>query len=108
MPPFLEVEAFRQYYAACADITQVLWYGLAIRFMVRLLSKGLSLDPILQHARHDPDLQRALYLCVSAQDSYRNIVRNSLRLPLLTGCIARVATPPHPRAWAAFPSSLKA
>jgi flavin-dependent dehydrogenase len=84
-------QAFRQYYAACADITQDLWYGRAIRHLARLVSKRLSLDPILQQARRDADLQRALYLCVSAQDTYRNIVRNSLRLRLLGGSIARLA-----------------
>jgi flavin-dependent dehydrogenase len=86
----VSAEAFRHYYAACAEITQDLWYGRAIRFLARLLSKGLSLDPILQQARRDPELQRALYLCVSAQDTYRNIVHNSLRLRLLTGCIGRL------------------
>jgi flavin-dependent dehydrogenase len=84
-------QAFRHYYAACADITQDFWYGRAIRHLARLVSKRLSLDPILQQARRDADLQRALYLCVSAQDTYRNIVHRSLRLRLLGGCIARLA-----------------
>jgi flavin-dependent dehydrogenase len=84
-------QALRHYYAACADITQDLWYGRAIRLLARVVSKRLSLDPILQQARRDADLQRALYLCVSAQDTYRNIVHNSLRLRLLAGCISRLA-----------------
>jgi len=84
-------QAFRHYYAECAEITHDIWYGRAIRFLARLVSKRLSLDPILQQARRDPDLQRALYLCVSAQDTYRNIVHSSLRLRLLTGCIASLA-----------------
>ncbi len=84
-------QAFRHYYAGCAEITHDIWYGRAIRFLARLVSKGLSLDPILQQARRDPDLRRALYLCVSAQDTYRNIVHSSLRLRLLTGCITRLA-----------------
>jgi flavin-dependent dehydrogenase len=80
-------QAFRRYYAACADITRDLWYGRGIRHMARLLSKRLSLDPILQQARRDSQLQRALYLCVSAQDTYRNIVRSSLRPGVLAGCL---------------------
>ena len=84
-------QVFRHYYAACAEITHDIWYGRAIRFLARLVSKRLSLDPILQQARRDADLQRALYLCVSAQDTYRNIVHKSPRLRLLTGCIARLA-----------------
>lgn len=80
-------EAFRRYYAACADITQDFWYGRGIRYLARLLSKGLSLDPIIQHARRDPILQRALYLCVSAQDTYVNIVRSTLRPRVLAGCV---------------------
>jgi flavin-dependent dehydrogenase len=95
----VSADAFRHYYAACAEITQDLWYGRAIRLLARLLSKGLSLDPILQQARRDPELQRALYLCVSAQDSYRNIVHSSLRLRLLTGCIGRLARFLHTQAF---------
>jgi flavin-dependent dehydrogenase len=80
-------EAFRQYYASCADITGDLWYGRAIRHLARLTSKRLSLDPILHQARRDPRLRHALYLCVSAQDTYRNIVHASLRPGLLAGCL---------------------
>ncbi len=80
-------EAFYHYYKSCADITRDLWYGRAIRHLARLTSKRLSLDPILQQARRDPRLQRALYLCVSAQDTYRNIVRSSVRPGLLAGCL---------------------
>jgi flavin-dependent dehydrogenase len=84
-------EAFRRYYAACADITRDLWYGRGIRILARLLSKGLGLDPILNQARRDPALQRALYLCVSAQDTYRNIVHTTLRPRLLARCISSLA-----------------
>ncbi len=84
-------EAFRHYYAACADITRDLWYGRAIRHLARLTSKGLGLDPILQQAKRDPVLRRALYLCVSAQDTYRNIIRGSLRPSVLAGCLGSVA-----------------
>ncbi|MBI3084277.1 MAG: NAD(P)/FAD-dependent oxidoreductase [candidate division NC10 bacterium] len=84
-------EAFRHYYAACADITRDLWYGRAIRHLARLTSKRLSLDPILQQAHRDPALRRALYLCVSAQDTYRNIVRESFHAGLLAGCLGSLA-----------------
>jgi len=80
-------EAFGHYYAACADITRDLWYGRAIRRLARFTSKRLGLDAILHQARRDPTLFRALYLCVSAQDTYRNIVRSSLRLGLVAGCL---------------------
>ncbi|MEK6717849.1 MAG: hypothetical protein AABZ16_10205, partial [candidate division NC10 bacterium] len=84
-------EAFHQYYASCDDITRDLWYGRAIRHLARITSKRLSLDPILQQARRDPTLRRALYLCVSAQDTYRNIVRGSFRPRLLAGCLGSLA-----------------
>ncbi len=100
-------EAFRHYYAECADITRDLWYGRAIRHLARLASKSLGLDPILQQAERDPVLRRALYLCVSAQDTYRNIIRASLRPSVVTGCLGSVArfigsqrfkrTSPNPR-----------
>ena len=86
----ISAEAFRQYYTACADITQDLWYGRAIRQLAHLLSKHLGLDPILQQARRDAALHRALYLCVSGQDTYRNIARASLRPGLVAGCIGSV------------------
>ena len=84
-------EAFHQYYASCDDITRDLWYGRAIRHLARITSKRLSLDPILQQARRDPTLRRALYLCVSAQDTYRNIVRGCIRPGLLAGCFGSLA-----------------
>ncbi|MBI4841065.1 MAG: hypothetical protein HY803_08325, partial [candidate division NC10 bacterium] len=63
----------------------------AIRHLARLTSKRLSLDPILQQAQRDPTLRRALYLCVSAQDTYRNIVHGSFRPRLLAGCLGSLA-----------------
>ncbi len=83
--------AFRHYYTACADITQDLWYGRTMRALAHLVSKHLSLDPILQRAHLDPTLRQALYLCVSAQDTYRNIVRRILRPGLLLGCLGSMA-----------------
>ncbi len=84
-------KAFQHYYAACADITQDLWYGRTMRTLANLVSKHLFLDPILQQAHRDPTLRQALYLCVSAQDTYRNIVGRILRPGLLLGCLGSMA-----------------
>ncbi len=43
------------------------------------LAKGGALDPVLALARENAAVRRALYLCVSGEETYRKIVRDALR-----------------------------
>lgn len=52
-----------------------LWYGRAARMMAGLMTRFSVLDPVIEVARRSPQLNQALFDSVSAQDTYRNIIR---------------------------------
>ena len=54
-----------------------------VRPIALALSKRFALDPVLALARENAAVRRALYLCVSGEDTYRNIVRGALRRDMI-------------------------
>jgi flavin-dependent dehydrogenase len=52
-----------------------LWYGRAARAAAGVMSRFSMLDAVIEVARSSPELSQALFDSVSAQDTYRNIIR---------------------------------
>lgn len=77
----ISAQAFRDYHAACRDITDDLPYGKAMRLLAMVLSKRGLLDSVIVLAEHDGRLRRALFDAVSAHRSYRQIVKGMLDVP---------------------------
>jgi flavin-dependent dehydrogenase len=75
-------QAFTVFHDKCHDITGDLPYGKAMRWLtVRLANWGI-LDPVLEVARDNPKLKRALFDSVSAHRTYKTIFRNFVDIGL--------------------------
>ncbi|GAB4334401.1 MAG: hypothetical protein Kow0099_06430 [Candidatus Abyssubacteria bacterium] len=67
-------KAFESYAKSCADLRKDYYYGLLVRGLC-WFSRSLGLfDSAFHIAQHDPRLSDALYMAVSGEDSYRNIL----------------------------------
>ena len=72
-------QAFHNHYRlANQDITLDLPYGRGMRLLTILLSRYGLLDPVLNAARQDPNLQSALFDAISAHATYRQILIRTL------------------------------
>ncbi|HQK93327.1 MAG TPA: NAD(P)/FAD-dependent oxidoreductase [Armatimonadota bacterium] len=77
-------QAGASYVAACGDLASDVAYGRLLRALVALLSGPFRLEAVIALARHSPELQRALYDCVSGRTSYRQVFREQLTPRLLS------------------------
>jgi flavin-dependent dehydrogenase len=80
--------AFARYTAECHDLVLDVRYGRLIRMLALVLTKRLSLDPVLARAHEDAGLRRALFLAVSGHGSSRDIFRLSARPTTAAGLLA--------------------
>ena len=72
-------QAFHNHYRlANQDITHDLPYGRGMRLLTILLSRYGLLDPVLNAARQDPNLQSALFDAISARTTYRQVLIRTL------------------------------
>jgi flavin-dependent dehydrogenase/GNAT superfamily N-acetyltransferase len=74
----VSARAFTHYRRACADLLGDHFYGVLVRRAMRASARFL-LDPLIDIGRLDPTMYDALFDAVSGHDSYRNIIRRSLR-----------------------------
>ncbi|MBI4791092.1 MAG: hypothetical protein HY782_29020 [Chloroflexi bacterium] len=74
----ISTRAFRQYHAACREITDDMPYGKAMRAIAIGISKWHLLDTVIALAAQDARLRHALFGAVSAHRSYRAIVHELL------------------------------
>lgn len=81
--------AFAHYRRACSDLLGDHVYGVAVRRLM-LWGARLFLDPMIDVGKTDPLMYDALFDSVSGHDSYRNIIRRSLRVRLARKVAARV------------------
>ena len=58
-------------------------YGRALRRLAIFGSRAGFLDPVIDLARKDPQLEEALYNCVSANKSFKEIFRETRSLSLV-------------------------
>jgi flavin-dependent dehydrogenase len=72
-------QAFHNHYRlANQDIIHDLPYGRGMRLLTILLSRYGLLDPLLNAARQDPNLQSALFDAISARSTYRQVLKRTL------------------------------
>jgi flavin-dependent dehydrogenase len=83
----ISAEAFALFQDRCAELIGDLWYGRLVRWLVVFLSNTFSLDPIIDVARKNATLRRALFDSVSGHDTYRHIVISCLRPRTLLGIV---------------------
>jgi len=63
------------------SLTRDLWYGRLVRLLVGFAERFDSVDPVIDAASSSPDLQQALFDCISGRTTYRDVVlrRSNLR-----------------------------
>jgi flavin-dependent dehydrogenase/ribosomal protein S18 acetylase RimI-like enzyme len=81
--------AFQHYRKSCRDLLGDHAYGVAVRRLM-LWGARAFLDPMIDVGKTDPVMYDALFDSVSGHDSYRNIIRRSLRMRLARKVAARV------------------
>jgi len=71
--------AFRHYQNECAFITRDYPYGRFVRLAVKLISRRLSLGPVIRLAERNETFRWALTKSISGGATYREIVKRCLR-----------------------------
>lgn len=74
---------FNHYCSLNKDITQDLPYGQVMRQFTIFLAHYRLLDPVIRAAKHNPQLQSALFDAVSAHAPYRQVIKQSLHLDIM-------------------------
>lgn len=80
--------AFEHYRQACNELLKDYRYGVLVRHLM-LWGARLFLDPMIDVGKTDPLMYDALFNSVSGHDSYRNIIRHSLKVRLVRKVAAR-------------------
>lgn len=90
--------AFAHYRRACADLLGDYRYGVMVRRLM-LMGARLVLDPMIDVGKTDPLMYDALFDSVSGHDSYRNILKRSLKGSLVRKVFVRAirGVGPHRR-----------
>ncbi len=73
-------------------LTGDVWYGRFVRRLVMLTSKRGLLDPIIEQARENGALSRALFDCLSGRTTYREVVLRAENLQWIPSAAWRCAT----------------
>ena len=81
--------ALENYRKGCSDLLGDYRYGVAVRRLM-LWGARLVLDPMIDVGKTDPLMYDALFDSVSGHDSYRNIIKRSLKPRLVRKVAARV------------------
>ena len=81
--------ALANYRRACSDLLGDYHYGVMVRQLM-LRGARLCLDPMIDVGKTDPLMYDALFDAVSGHDSYRNIIKRSLKPRLIRKVAARV------------------
>lgn len=81
--------AFKHYRRACGDLLRDYHYGVMVRRLMLFGARAL-LDPMIDVGKTDPLMYDALFNSVSGHDSYRNIIKRSLKARLVRKVAARV------------------
>jgi len=74
--------AFQNYLRDCRMLTEDIPYGKALRFFTNLGSRHRLLDSVLEVAKKEKKLKRALFNIVSGQETYKNIWKETRSLKL--------------------------
>jgi flavin-dependent dehydrogenase len=86
--------AFRRYEKECAFITRDYPYGRFVRFAAKLISKKLSMGPVIRFAKENEKFRWALTKSVSGGATYREIVLRCLRPGIALGLLGAFLSAP--------------
>lgn len=76
-------QAFDEYYIKdCAILTDDLPYGRALRWLTKLSTHFKFMDYLVKIAEDDPVFMECLFNCVSGHKPYKNIIRETVSIPL--------------------------
>jgi len=89
--------AFRNYQIECNFIIRDYPYGRFVRFMAKLLSKKLSLGPVIRYAGRNEEFRWALTKSISGGATYRDIVLRCLRPDIALGLLGAYLSAPFHR-----------
>jgi len=81
--------AFAKYRKSCSDLLRDYRYGVMVRRLM-LMGARSCLDPMIDVGKTDPLMYDALFDSVSGHDSYRNILKRSLKPRLVKKVAARM------------------
>jgi flavin-dependent dehydrogenase/ribosomal protein S18 acetylase RimI-like enzyme len=81
--------ALQHYRRACSELHKDYHYGVLVRRLM-LMGARLFLDPMIDVGKVDPLMYDALFDAVSGHDSYRNIIKRSLKPRLVRKVAARM------------------
>ena len=81
--------ALANYQKTCSDLLGDYHYGVIVRRLM-LMGARLCLDPMIDVGKVDPVMYDALFDAVSGHETYRNIIRRSLKPHLVRKVAARV------------------
>ncbi len=81
--------ALENYRESCQDLLGDYRYGVIVRRLM-LMGARVALDPMIDVGKTDPLMYDALFDSVSGHDSYRNIIKRSLKVRLVKKVAARV------------------
>jgi flavin-dependent dehydrogenase/ribosomal protein S18 acetylase RimI-like enzyme len=81
--------ALENYRKSCSDLLGDYHYGVLVRRLM-LMGARLCLDPMIDVGKTDPLMYDALFDSVSGHDSYRNIIKRSLKVRLVRKVAVRV------------------
>ncbi len=76
-------KAFEKFYKECRDVLEDLPYAKLVRKLAIFFSNTKFMPYVVDLAKNDKKLQRALFDCVSANRNYREIVRDNLNLKMI-------------------------
>ncbi len=95
------VAAFEKYLESCAELTQDIPYGRMLRGLVNGFSRLGLMDGVLDAARREPALRRAMFNIVSGQETYKKTWRDTRSVGLMGRILAtsvRKKLAPSPKA----------
>ena len=81
--------ALENYRKSCSDLLGDYRYGVMVRRLM-MMGARLCLDPMIDVGKTDPLMYDALFDSVSGHDSYRNIIKRSLKPRLVKKVAARM------------------
>jgi flavin-dependent dehydrogenase len=73
-------KAFKVYYRSCSDVTDDLIYGKALRWLTIRSANYKFIDSIIDLARHNDVVRTALFNCISAHKSFKQIYQETINL----------------------------
>jgi flavin-dependent dehydrogenase len=77
-------EAFAKFYQECDDLIADNLYGIGLRALINLNSRARLLGCVIETAKREPQLRRAMFGVVSGNRPYKQIVREDLNAKLVT------------------------